>query len=341
MEKTKVILDVDTGSDDAIAIMEAILHPALDVLAITTVNGNKPLPNTTENTLRVIDLMGVGDKVPVYMGCEDPMVAELLPDRHAESRQAPQKKVVDGEVIEYHSEHLDMIPPSHTKAQEKRAVPFLIDTLMASEGDITLIPVGPLTNIALAMRAEPRIKEKIKKIVIMGGGHNKTNRTCAAEFNIWKDPEAAQIVFTSGCDVLLVPLDATHAGDVTMAESQAIREIGTPIAAAVADLLDQRIKAYDMFQPQKIAGSTPPHDALAVASVIDPDVLRDVQFRRVDVDFSGGICDGRTMVDPRVYPDNPPNIHIALDCDRERFVKLLTDTIALSKDPDWWEKQAK
>lgn len=330
MEKTKVILDVDTGSDDAIAIMMAVLHPDLDVLGITTVNGNKPLPNTTENTLRVIDLLGVGDKIPVYMGCADPIAAELTPDRHAESRQAPQKAVIDGEVVEYHSEYLDMLPPSTTRVQDKRAVPYLIDTLMASEGDITLIPVGPLTNIAIAMRAEPRIKEKIKKIVIMGGGHEITNRTSASEFNIWMDPEAAQIVLTSGCDVLLVPLDSTHAGDVTLTESKAIRDIGTPVSIAVADLLDQRIKAYDMFQPQRIAGSTPPHDALVVASVIDPDVLKNVQFKRVDVDFSGGICDGRTMVDRRVYPDNPPNIHIALDCDRPRFVKLLTDTIALS-----------
>ena len=331
MEKKKVILDVDTGSDDAIAIMVAVLHPALEVLGITTVSGNKPLPNTTENTLRVIDLLGVGDQVPVYMGCAEPMVAELTPERHAESRQAPQKTVVDGQVIEYHSEYLDMIPPSRTKVQEKRAVSYLIDTLMESDGDITLIPVGPLTNIAVAMRAEPRIKDKIKQIVIMGGGHNKSNRTSGAEFNIWKDPEAAQIVLTSGCDVLLVPLDATHSGDVTMAESEEIREIGTAVAAAVADLLDQRIKAYDTFQPQKIAGSTPPHDAIAVASVIDPEILRNVQWRRVDVDFGGGICDGRTMVDCRVYPDNPPNIHIAFDCDRERFVKLLKETIARSK----------
>lgn len=330
MDKKKVILDVDTGSDDAIAIMLAVLHPDLDVLAITTVNGNKPLPNTTENTLRVIDLLGAGERIPVYMGCADPMVAELTPERHAESRQAPQRAEVNGEIVEYHSEYLDMLPPSVTKVQKTRAVPYLIDTLMASEGDITLIPVGPLTNIAVAMRAEPRIKGKIKKIVIMGGGHNITNRTSAAEFNIWKDPEAAQIVLTSGCDVTLVPLDSTHAGDVTLEESRIIRNMGTPVAIAVADLLDQRIKAYDMFQPQRIAGSTPPHDALAVASVIDPDVLREVQFKRVDVDFGGGICDGRTMMDGRVYPDNPPNIHIALDCDRQRFVKLLTDTIRLS-----------
>lgn len=331
MSKIKVILDVDTGSDDAIALITAILNPKLDVIGVTTVNGNKALPNTTENTLRVIDLMGVGDTIPVYMGCADPMVAELIPDRHAATRQAPQRRIVNGQVVEYHSEFLDMLPVSHTKVQERSAVCYLIDTLMESDGDITLIPVGPLTNIAIAMQAEPRIKEKINKIVIMGGGYKKTNRTIAAEFNIWKDPEAAQIVFNSGCDVLLVPLDATHAGDVTGEESNMIRAMGTKAAIAVADLLDQRIKAYDAFQPQDIPGSTPPHDALAVCAVIDPYVLRNVQFRRVDVDFSGGICDGMTVVDQRVYPDHAPNINIALDCDRTRFVKLLMNTIALAK----------
>lgn len=330
MKKQKVILDVDTGSDDAIAIIMAVLHPQLEVLGITTVNGNQPLPNTTENTLRIVELLRAEDKVPVYMGCAEPMVAELTPERHAESRQAPHKKVVNGEIIQYHSEYMDILPPATIKVQDKRAVPYLIDTLMASDGDITLIPVGPLTNIAVAMRAEPRIKEKIKRIVIMGGGHLKTNRTIGAEFNIWKDPEAAQIVLTSGCNILLVPLDSTHEGDVTLEESQEIRAMGSSVAVAVADLLDQRIKAYDMFQPQKIAGSTPPHDAIVVASIIDSKILRNVQFRRVDVDFSGGICDGRTMVDCRVYPDNPPNIHIAFDCDRLRFVKLLKDTIQLS-----------
>ena len=331
-EKKKVILDVDTGSDDAIAIIMAALHPDIDVIGITTVSGNQPVDNTTENTLRVVELLHMEEKIPVFKGASEPLVAELTPERHAESRQAPTQKIVDGELITYHRPYLDVLPEAKIKAQEQSAVSWLIETLMASDGDITLIPVGPLTNIALAMRAEPRIKSKIKKIAIMGGGDNKTNRTSSAEFNIWKDPEAAQIVLTSGCDVLLVPLDATHQGDVTMAESQEIREIGTPVAKAVADLLDQRIKAYDMFQPQQIAGSTPPHDAIVVGAVIDPEVLKDVEWRRVDVDFSGGICDGRTMVDHRVYPDKEPNINIAFGCDRERFIKLLKETILLSKN---------
>lgn len=209
------------------------------------------------------------------------------------------------------------------KTQERSAVSYLVDTLEDSDGDITVIAAGPLTNIAMAMRANPDIIGKIKKLVIMGGGHLQTNTISAAEFNIWKDPEAAQIVLTSGCDVLLVPLDSTHEGDVTLSESREIRSFGTPVTTAVAGLLDQRIKAYDMLQPQKIAGSTPPYDAIVVVSVIDSEVPQDVQFRRVDVDFGGGICDGRTMVDGRVYPEHPENIQIALGCDRERFANLL------------------
>lgn len=328
MEKAKVILDVDTGSDDAIAIMTAVKSEDLDVLAITTVNGNRPVPNTTENTLRVVDLLE--SDVPVYRGCEEPMVATLIPERQM-FRKTNDVEEVDGHTVTYHHEYLEELPPSTSKAQDISAVRYLIDALLESDGDITIIAVGPLTNIASAMRADPRIIGKIKKLVIMGGGHLQTNTSSAAEFNIWKDPEAAQIVLTSGCDVLLVPLDATHEGDVTLEESKEIRDFGTPVAVAVSDLLDQRIKAYDTFQPQKIAGSTPPHDAIVVAAVIDPEVLQDVRWCRVDVDFSGGICDGRTQVDCRVYPDHPKNIHMAFGCDRERFVKLLKDTIKLAK----------
>ncbi|MBI9046478.1 MAG: nucleoside hydrolase [Anaerolineaceae bacterium] len=324
----KVILDVDTGSDDAIAIMAAILHPELEVIGITTVCGNQPLENTTENTLRVVDLLGVD--VPVYRGCAGPMVAELNPNRQAHSQQSTKSKEIDGKKVEIHSEYLN-IPPSKTKEQERRAVSYLIDILMASDGDIILIPVGPLTNIGTAMIADPRIKKKIKQIVIMGGGHHISNNTSAAEFNIWKDPEAAQIVFTSGCNVILVPLDATHEGYVTSSESAKIRAMNTPASIAVADLLDQRINAYKNLQPLAVEDSTPPHDALAVLAAVDESVLENVQFRHVDVDFSGGIADGRTVVDDRPFPVNPPNVRIALGCNREKFVKMLMDTIALSK----------
>lgn len=324
-KKTKVILDVDTGSDDAIALITALLSPALDVVGITTVNGNCPIVNTTENTLRVVDLLG--SDVPVYRGCCEPLVAGLMPSR--QSRRTQQAVEVDGRTVTYHHQYLEELPASVSKAREQRAVCWLVETLLASQGDITIIAVGPLTNIAAAMRADERIIPKIKKIVVMGGGRLQANTTSAAEFNIWKDPEAAQIVFTAGCETLLVPLDATHRAWVGKEESKRFRALGTPASIAVADLLDVRIEAYDMLQPIDIApsGTTPPHDALAVCAVIDPDVLRDVQFVRVDVDCGGSWADGMTIVDPRMRTDMPKNVSIALDADREKFVSMLFEII--------------
>lgn len=325
MEKTKVILDVDTGSDDAIAIMTALRSPELDVLGICTVNGNQPVENTTENTLRVIDLLG--SKVPVYKGCTTPLVATLNPVR--QMRRTKDLLEVDGRVITYHHKYIEELPPSVSKPQDTCAVVWLIETLLKSEGDITIIAVGPLTNIATAMRAEPRIIPKIKKLVIMGGGHLQTNTTSASEFNIIMDPEAAQIVFTSGCEILLVPLDATHRAWVGQDESDRFRAFGTPVGKAVADLLDVRIEAYDHLQPIVFApkNTTPPHDALAVCAVIDPDVLEDVQFRRIDVDFGGSFADGMTIVDPRVLTDDPKNVYIAMGANREKFVNMLFERL--------------
>lgn len=328
--KQKIILDVDTGSDDAMAIMAAILSPDLDLLGLTTVNGNKPVDNTTENTLRVVDLLKA--KVPVYRGCEEPMVAALMPGRQA-NRTAEDVAVVNGKKITYHPPHLEELPPSRSKPQAMSAVSFLIDTLMKSDGDIVVIAVAPLTNLGVALRAEPRLKKKIKRFVIMGGGRLQTNVTSAAEFNIWKDPEAAQIVFTSGVPILLVPLDATHRGYMGREESDHFRRMGNAAGTAMADLLDTRIAAYDALQPVDCApaGTTPPHDALAVCSAIDETVLRDVRHMRVDVDFGGGISDGMTVCDPRVKEFQPKNVHIALDVDRDKFVAMMYDIIARHK----------
>ena len=313
MDKKKIILDVDTGSDDAIAIMTAVLSDELDVLGITTVNGNRPVMNTTENTLRVLDLLR--SDIPVYRGCEEPMVAGLMPERQL-FRKTNDKKELGGKTVTYHYEFLE--------------------ALNDSDGDITIIAVGPLTNLGVAMRADPGIINKIKKLIIMGGGCRQTNTTSAAEFNIWKDPEAAQIVLTSGCEILLVPLDATHRAYVGSEESMKFRQMGTPVGIATADLLDARIQAYDLMQPIECApyGSTPPHDALAVCAAIDETVLRDVRLCRVDVDCGGSWADGMTIVDPRVLTDQPENVHVAFNADREKFVSMLFDILGKKNQED-------
>ncbi len=327
-DKIKLILDVDTGSDDAVAIMTAALSPALDLLGITTVAGNKEIGFTTDNTLRVVDLLR--SKVPVYRGCHTSMVSTLLPSRrggyNGMTGVTDAKLDARGERIEYHHDCLPIPAPTSVE-QPEHAVFYLVDTLMKSEGDITLVPTGPLTNIAMAMRIQPAICGKIKEIVFMGGGFKVFNSTSAAEFNIWADPEAAQIVLTSGVPTTMVPLDATHQANFTKEDSRELRDFGSPLTVAVADMLDQRIEAYNAYQPQDLPDSAPIHDALAVAYLIDPQVLRDVRMMRVDVDISGGFADGATLCDTRAYPDKPRNCQVALGADRVRFSRMVINLL--------------
>jgi len=319
-EKTKIILDVDTGTDDACAIMMAYLEEKIELLAVCTVMGNKPIDNTTENTLRVRDVLGAD--FPVYRGCHRPLVCDLLPNRHA-GYGGVRTKVGDmNEEVSMHNEYLDL-PPSTGKVEDMHAVLFYIDTLMKSDGDITIVPVAPLTNIAMAMRIEPDICGKIKEIVMMGGGRYRANSTAAAEFNIWFDPEAAQIVMESGVPIRMVPLDATHRACINTDETKIFREINNPVSLAIADCVDHRIAAYKQLQPMERVDSAPVHDALAVCAVAYPEVLKDVRLHRVDVDISGGFADGQTIVDPRAFTDRPKNVYFALDSDREFFANWM------------------
>lgn len=323
MDKRKVILDCDTGSDDAVAIMLAALSDKIDLLGVCTVAGNKSLDFTTPNTLAVLEALG--KDIPVFPGCPEPMVSRLLPGRHGNysgmTGVSADKVNAKGEVITYHTDHLPLPLPTR-KAEDKRAVVWLVETLMASDGDITVVPTGPMTNLGMAIRVEPRICEKIKEVVFMGGGFKVFNATSAAEFNIWADPEAAQIVLTSGMKVTMVPLDATHRANFGYPECERLRAMGTLTGTAVAEMLEGRIEAYDAYQPQETLHTAPLHDALALAYVIDPAVLRDVWFTRVDVDISGGFADGQTICDTRAFPDRPPNCYVALDADRQRFIDL-------------------
>src|SRR6185436_12801174 len=183
---TKVILDVDTGTDDAVALMTAALSPDLELVGATTVNGNTTIDYTTENTLRVFDWIGM-PQVPVYRGVDRPLV---------------RTDVKRGMATRIHGDLLDLPPVSNgATLQPGNAVDWLIETYLASDGDVVLCPVGPLTNIAMAI-------EKVPEIVIMGGAHDHGNITASAEFNIWLDPEAARIVVNCGRPIRMVPLDA-------------------------------------------------------------------------------------------------------------------------------------
>lgn len=316
--KTKIILDVDTGTDDAVALMTAALAPEIDLVAATSVNGNQPIDITTENTLRVFEY--IGKDIPVYRGCKLPMVSTLTPGRKPDM---PKKGKSD-----VHGDYLP-IPPATRKEANKHAVNFLVDTYMTTTDEITLVPVGPLTNIAMALRLEPRIAERIPEIVIMGGGHTIGNKTLAAEFNIWVDPEAARIVMQCGRPIRLVPLDATHAAFVTWEESEELARLGTPAADAASRFIQGRIKGYNKMAEQiKPSDSAPLHDALCIAALIDPSVLTNVVHCYVDVECSGELTDGRTVCDVQNRSGKEPNAYVALHADRLKFRKFLFDTLS-------------
>jgi inosine-uridine nucleoside N-ribohydrolase len=312
---TKLVLDVDTGTDDAVALMFAALHPELELVAATTVNGNVPVELCTENTLRVFD--AIGADVPVYEGARRPM---LRPDFPV-PRQSGRESGIHGEYL--------ALPPARSKKQQERAVDFLIDTYMSATGpDIVLVPVGPLTNIALAMAVEPRIIERIPRTIIMGGGHEVGNVTPAAEFNIWADPEAAKVVLTSGApNQTLVPLDATHKALVTLEDCRRLRELGTPAGEAAATVIERRIAGYTAYQPMAIPDAAPVHDALCVAAIVDPSIITTAPFH-ADVETSGELTVGRTVIDTHRRRGLAPNADVALDADGKKFVRMMMEIFA-------------
>ena len=305
----KVILDVDTGTDDAVALMVAALSPDLELVGATTVVGNVPCVVCTENSLRVFDHIGVD--VPVYQGMVEPMARPDF-DR-------PEESVVHGKYLP--------LPEATSKAQAQHGVDWLIDTIQGSAGDITVVPVGPLSNIGMMLRQHPEIASKIPEFVIMGGAHHYGNTTMSAEFNIWVDPEAARIVCQSGVPIRMVPLDATHKALISLDDCRKFRQIGTPAAMATADFVEKRIDGYNRFQPMKVLDTAPVHDALAVCAIIEPSVIKS-EFVYVDVETSGELTDGRTVCDFGNRSGKEPNVHFAMDVDAKLFREMLFDILS-------------
>lgn len=325
MEKTKIIMDCDTGSDDAIAIILAILSPKFDIIGLTSVNGNVEVKNAADNTLRVVDFLGKGDEIPVFLGCDYPMVSTLLPWRKPgiPEREGNRKDFL------IHADHIDL-PEATSELQEKQAVIWLIETLMASDGDITLVPIGPLTNIAMAMRIEPRIIPKIREIVIMGGGHNETSTSAAAEYNIWIDPESAEIVLQSGCKIVMMPLDFTLSAPMTLQDAKDIRAIGTKESDAVARFIEGRVEGYNTtYYGGRFANEVPIHDALCICYLEHPEVIAEAVVTNVHIDISHGFADGATIIDRRSrIGSDAPNCTFCLKADKDLFLKWIMDTLS-------------
>lgn len=325
MKKRKVILDVDTGSDDAVAIMTALLSEELEVLGITTVHGNLPVQYTTDNTLRVVELMG--SDVPVYRGCGYPLVQDLLPGRRINAREQREECVIGGKVVAVHEKELPLPPPT-IQAQPEHAVSWLLRTLKESEEKITLIPVGAMTNIATVLRLDPAVAAHIDQIVCMGGGVNVHNRAFRTETNFYNDPEAAKIMLDSGVKVTIVTLDATHSSWFGYEEVEKLRTLGNRAADFAADMLYHRIHSANLAGARKEPKSAL-HDVLAVCAVIDPTVLTDVRHETCDVDISGGIADGQLMTTMR-YKYSQPKLptYVAYKGDGEKLFDMMSSRLA-------------
>lgn len=305
--KRKIILDCDPGHDDAIAILVAAAHPALDLLGITTVAGNAELEKTTDNALKVLEIAGFRD-IPVAKGSGQPLVRNrgIAPGIHGESG-------LDGPVL----------PKPSLLAVEEHAVDWMIRTLLASGGDITLIPTGPLTNIAMAIRREPRIVPLIQEIVLMGGG-TFGNWTPAAEFNIWADAESAQIVFGSGVPITMIGLDATHQALATLDVSKQMRALRSKVGDFVAELLDYFGRTYkEMFNFEY----PPVHDVCCIVYCIEPEVFH-CKYLNVAIETKGELSYGMTLIDIHAVTGRKPNANVALGLDRERLWSIINDTLA-------------
>jgi inosine-uridine nucleoside N-ribohydrolase len=303
---TPILIDCDPGHDDAIALLLALASPEVELVGVTTVSGNQTLDKTTANALRVLEFVGRGD-IPVAAGADRPLVREQFAAAHVHGESG-----MDGPDL----------PAPRGVAIPQHAVKFLAEQIRAHDGAITLVPTGPLTNVALLLELESDARPE--RIVLMGGAVGEGNITTGAEFNIWCDPEAAQRVFESGIDVTMIGLDVTHQALITEAHANELRAAGK-VGRLVAELIDFYSRFHSLRYPD-LAGS-PMHDPVAVAHVIWPElVTTKPAFISVDCSWEDGR--GRTNVDWRGREEREPNATVGLGIDGEAFAQLLIGRIS-------------
>jgi purine nucleosidase len=308
----KIILDCDPGHDDAVALLLAQSHPAIELLAVTTVAGNQSLPKVTHNALGIATLAGI--TAPIAAGAAGPLerAGEYAPDIHGESG-------LDGVTL----------PEASVRLDPRGAVDVIVDLVMSHEpGGITLVPTGPLTNIALAVRREPRIVERVREVVLMGGGVRTGNTTAVAEFNIWVDPEAADIVFSAGWPVVMAGLDVTHQALATPEVMARFAAIEGPKAGFMTDLLAEYGRRYENAQG---FDAPPVHDPVAVAIVIDEELGgHHVELLRapIAIETSGRHTSGMTVVDLRPWVPRDVPTSVALGLDAGWFWDLVVAAVA-------------
>jgi inosine-uridine nucleoside N-ribohydrolase len=303
----RILIDCDPGHDDMMAIMLASSSPELELLGVTTVAGNQTGEKTYLNALKTLTLIG-DTGIPVARGADKPLFRELTvaPEIHGVSG-------LDGADL----------PQPGFKGVEQHAVDFLIRTIMESGTPLILVPTGPLTNIALAMLKDPRITTKLERIVLMGGAVFDSNITPAAEFNIYVDPEAAKVVFGSGVPITMVGLDVTNKALFGFGDIERLAAMNGRVSRVVAPLLKFFAKANrDIFG----FDGAPLHDALAVAHLIRPEVIRTRKLN-VEIETDGELTRGRTVADVYGITGKTANTEVALEVDNDLFKQIVFQTV--------------
>ena len=305
----KIIIDTDPGQDDAVAILLALGSPELEVLGITAVAGNVPLALTETNARKICELAGRPD-IKVFAGAVRPLVRKLVTAEHVHGKTG-----LNGPTL----------PEPQMSLEKQHAVDFIVETLMReASGTVTLCPLGPLTNVALALIREPRIAPRIEQIVLMGGGFFEGgNVTPAAEFNIYVDPHAAEVVLEAGIPTVIMPLDVTHKALTTRARIAAFRALDTRVGTATAELLE----FFERFDEEKYGTDGGPlHDPCVIAYLLEPGLFKGRDCH-VAVETSSELTMGMTVVDWWGVTGRSRNATVMRDIDDEGFFKLLVERL--------------
>ena len=307
----KIIIDTDPGQDDAVAILLALASPdELDVLGLTAAAGNVPLALTEKNARVIVEL--AGKSTPVFAGCDAPLTRKLVTAEHVHGKTG-----LDGIVL----------PDPTLPLQSQHGVDFIIETLRHNpSGSVTLCPLGPLTNIATAFQRAPDIIGRVAEIVLMGGGcFEGGNITPAAEFNIYVDPEAADIVFKSGVPLVVMPLDVTHKALTSRAWVEEMRGLGTKVGQAVASWTD----FFERFDTAKYGSEGAPlHDPCVIAYLLEPGLFSGRHIN-VEIETQSELTLGMTVADWWHVTDRAPNAMFIGSVDRDGFYRLLSDRLSL------------
>ena len=304
--KRRIILDTDPGIDDSLAILLALASPEISLEGLSVVHGNSSTAQGTVNALSVLEL-AKAEHIPVYAGCELPLVQPslLAPETHGE-----------------HGIGYARLPEPLTRPQSQNGCDFLIDKIMSNPGEMTLVAIGPLTNIALALRQEPRIAKNVKEVFIMGGAiRHEGNTTPLAEFNTYVDPHAAHMVFHSGMPITLTPLDVTYDCIFLKEDLNRLLKTASPITSFIADATRFYMEFHDEYQ--HIEGCVI-NDPMTMALTFMPEIC-DYQELYVDVDLSGGVSMGSTFADFYRMTQKPANMKVAIGVRPRVFMELFME----------------